>query len=140
VQRGPYKNRKRLLDEAIKLRQEGFGIEEIGAKLGEIPSKTIWNWVKDVEIKGINAYIRAGEKRKIPFLELKSGSQIRIRLIQERGNKCEKCGLYEWRKEKISIEVHHKDGNKKNNQPENLELLCPNCHSQTDNYRNNKRA
>lgn len=35
----------------------------------------------------------------------------------------------------ISFELHHKDGNKLNNSRDNLEILCPNCHSQTPNYR-----
>lgn len=30
--------------------------------------------------------------------------------------------------------MHHIDGNYKNNNLSNLQLLCPNCHSQTDNY------
>ena len=35
----------------------------------------------------------------------------------------------------IPLEVHHKDGNHENNLEENLQLLCPNCHAQTENYR-----
>ena len=35
----------------------------------------------------------------------------------------------------ISLEVHHIDGNGKNNSLDNLQLLCPNCHSQTENYK-----
>jgi len=30
--------------------------------------------------------------------------------------------------------MHHKDGNRSNNKEDNLELLCPNCHSLTDNF------
>lgn len=40
----------------------------------------------------------------------------------------------------ISLEVHHKDGDKENNESENLELLCPNCHSYTENYRGRKNG
>jgi predicted HNH restriction endonuclease len=32
------------------------------------------------------------------------------------------------------LEIHHKDGSKKNNSEDNLDLLCPNCHSLTFNY------
>lgn len=35
----------------------------------------------------------------------------------------------------INLEVHHKDGNHINNSFDNLQLLCPNCHSYTDNWR-----
>ena len=42
---------------------------------------------------------------------------------------CEKCGISEWFGIKLPLELHHKDGNHHNNQLENLEILCPNCHS-----------
>lgn len=48
--------------------------------------------------------------------------------------KCECCGLTEWRGKPIPLELHHKDGNHDNNKLDNLEILCPNCHAQTDNY------
>ena len=49
-------------------------------------------------------------------------------------DKCDCCGISEWNGKPITIQCHHKDGNTKNNKLENLEFLCPNCHSQTDNY------
>lgn len=51
-----------------------------------------------------------------------------------RGWKCEKCGRTEWEGQKIPLCIHHIDGNHINNQIENLQVLCPNCHAQTDNY------
>ena len=53
--------------------------------------------------------------------------------IKER--KCESCGLTEWKGEEIPLELHHIDGNHFNNDLDNLQLLCPNCHSFTDNFR-----
>lgn len=51
--------------------------------------------------------------------------------------KCSKCGnTGTWLNDKLILEVHHIDGNHFNNDISNLCLLCPNCHSQTDNYRN----
>ena len=38
------------------------------------------------------------------------------------------------------LQVNHIDGNYKNNREENLELLCPNCHSLTPNYRSLNRG
>lgn len=49
-------------------------------------------------------------------------------------NKCECCGISEWQNKPISCQLHHIDGNPSNNSLENLQVLCPNCHSQTDNY------
>lgn len=48
--------------------------------------------------------------------------------------KCAKCGIQEWMGEEIHLQVHHIDGNGFNNELSNLQLLCPNCHSQTDTY------
>ena len=49
--------------------------------------------------------------------------------------KCEICGISEWNGKKIVLELHHKNGKHSDNQIDNLEILCPNCHSQTDNFR-----
>lgn len=54
-------------------------------------------------------------------------------LIEKHGEKCMKCG---WNERhpitgKVPIELEHKDGNSENNNLNNLELLCPNCHSLT---------
>lgn len=59
---------------------------------------------------------------------------FRPALIEIRGRKCECCGLEIWLNQPIHLEVHHIDGDKSNNQLDNLQLLCPNCHSYTDNY------
>lgn len=58
-------------------------------------------------------------------------------LINKHGAKCMKCGWCE-RNEfsgNIPIELEHRDGNSENNSLDNLELLCPNCHSLTPTYR-----
>ena len=49
--------------------------------------------------------------------------------------KCNNCGIDRWNNKKIVLEMHHIDGNRKNNTLENLVLLCPNCHSQTNNFK-----
>lgn len=62
---------------------------------------------------------------------------IRNYMLEQSEYKCETCG---WGKinpytNKIPLEIHHKDGNYKNNKEENLQVLCPNCHSLTENFR-----
>ena len=56
-------------------------------------------------------------------------------LVFLKGHRCENCGLTSWMNQPISLEVHHVDGDYLNNDIDNLKLLCPNCHSLTDNYR-----
>ncbi len=58
------------------------------------------------------------------------------RALIESGRKynCSSCGLGNiWNNKEITLEVHHKNENWLDNTPENLEFLCPNCHSQETN-------
>ena len=48
---------------------------------------------------------------------------------------CENCRLTEWQGHQIPLEIHHINGINTDNRLENLQLLCPNCHALTDNYR-----
>ena len=55
--------------------------------------------------------------------------------------KCEECGQGPiWNGKELTLQLHHKDGNEKNNTLDNLQILCPNCHTQTDSYARNKRG
>lgn len=67
-----------------------------------------------------------------------NSSRLRPRLIKEGyfEHKCNRCGLTEWMGEPIPLELHHKDGDNLNNNLDNLEIICPNCHTFTDGYRN----
>jgi 5-methylcytosine-specific restriction endonuclease McrA len=56
------------------------------------------------------------------------------RVLKEQDNKCFRCKIDSWQEKSISLQLHHKDGNRSNFKRENLEYLCPNCHSQTDNF------
>ena len=48
--------------------------------------------------------------------------------------RCAECGLGKWRGRPIALELHHINGRGQDNRLENLTLLCPNCHSQTDSW------
>lgn len=75
------------------------------------------------------------EKQLKDWSEYTKSSSIRKNLIKERGNTCESCKLTEWLKIPIPLELHHKDGDRTNNVVDNLQLLCCNCHAQTDTWR-----
>lgn len=64
-------------------------------------------------------------------------SKITPRLVKEgyKKYKCECCGISDWNSKRIGLELNHIDGNSGNHRLENLEILCPNCHSQTDTFK-----
>lgn len=79
-------------------------------------------------------------KDNFDYSRFKNGRSIKVAsalkaLTNLRGHKCEKCLNEVWNEMKIPLEIHHKDGNNLNNELDNLQLLCPNCHAQTENWR-----
>lgn len=66
--------------------------------------------------------------------------KLKRKLLKEKllEYKCSCCGISEWNGKHIELQLHHIDGNPFNNNLKNLQLLCPNCHSQTDNFSNKK--
>lgn len=66
------------------------------------------------------------------------------RSLVESGREC-KCEVgdcpveREWLGKPIIIQIHHKDGNVLNNTPKNLMFVCPNCHTQTENWCNTSK-
>lgn len=69
--------------------------------------------------------------------EYQVSDRIKKYLFRKYDNKCSKCGWGEMNPytHRIPLDVHHKDGDYTNNDEENLDLLCPNCHSLTSNYK-----
>ena len=83
-------------------------------------------------------------ERKIPLEEILMGkhpqyqsNKLRRRLLQEgiKEHKCECCGITDWMNKPTPLEVDHIDGNSNNHIIQNIRLLCPNCHAQTETYR-----
>jgi transposase-like protein len=61
---------------------------------------------------------------------------LKRRLVREglKNYRCERCRISEWLGAPLSLALHHINGDGRDNRLENLQLLCPNCHSQTENF------
>lgn len=81
-------------------------------------------WNKGQQLKDWSEYTRV--------------ANLKPHLIKKRGHKCEKCGRAAWLGVEIPLEVDHKDGDRTNNNEENLELNCCNCHALTPTWRGRK--
>ena len=99
--------------EGIKKKNEWFDYKKHGEKIKETWNKRILN----------------EDFPKLSFQRLKK------RIVLEQNGKCNHCGIKEWNGKPLTLELEHKDGNNQNNIRENLEAICPNCHSQTDTWR-----
>jgi hypothetical protein len=76
--------------------------------------------------RGCSNRLRTGiqYKQNQPRSKVKSYKLLKIRLVKLRGPVCQRCGY-----SKVEIlQVHHKNRDHTNNELENLELICPNCH------------
>lgn len=67
-------------------------------------------------------------------------TKLKERLVREglKEYKCECCGISTWQNKPISLQLHHINGIHNDNRISNLQLLCPNCHSQTENFAGTK--
>ena len=89
--------------------------------------------------------VKRNEKKIIKIMETQfeelTWSDKRLKIYHEQNCKCNNCGNDKWQGEDIPLELEHKDGDHFNNNRNNLELLCPNCHALTDTWRGrNKKA
>lgn len=72
----------------------------------------------------------------LTFDQVQHRGTVKRALLRERlkDDRCELCGISEWQGKPLSLALHHVNGDGRDNRLENLQLLCPNCHSQTENF------
>lgn len=147
----------KLTKEAVeKIVKECNTVADFCRKVGWEPRggnyNVFYNYVNEYGIdishfKPVSDFLLKGGKYKKSSAEeyAKKSSYIRSSTLLKkilddgiRERKCECCGNTEWQGKKIPLELHHIDGNHYNNDFENLQLLCPNCHFLTENYRGKK--
>ena len=87
------------------------------------------------QIYNHNVYIQEW-KQGMHCDTIEVSNHVRTYLFEINENRCSRCGWGETNPytNKIPLQIHHKDGNYRNNSEDNLELLCPNCHALTENF------
>jgi len=149
---------------------ESKSIKEVASKLGYKESGGVYSHLKmKFEEHGLNTdHFKgqgwaAGENAKTnesvkkmslgvstPWEEVfckdskyKGGGRGLLQKLVDSGKRqevCEKCSLQEWMDEKLRLELDHINGDNRDNREENLRILCPNCHSQTETHSRRKIA
>ena len=146
------KNRNYSLEEFQQICNESESVREVVQKWGYAPNGggTAARIKRDIENNNIDISHFTGQahtknigKYKTPIEDYLTNKvkitshKLRLRLLKEGifEYKCACCGNSEWLGQPIPLELHHKDGNKDNNNLDNLELRCPNCHYFTETYK-----
>jgi hypothetical protein len=102
--RGPYKNRLTEYARAIELRRSGYGYRSIASQVN-VPWRTVCGWVKHIPVDKRVAHEKAVARKKQENFPL-AKSAVRMRLMEERGDACQFCGLDRWLGEPIMLEMH----------------------------------
>lgn len=131
------------LEEIREFTKNSNSIHELATKIGYSPNSgsgadSTKKMIEQLKLDTSHFTGQGWNKNKIDLSKFKTGclppKTTLKNLILLRGHRCEKCNLEQWESQPIPLQVHHIDGNRYNNQLNNLQLLCPNCHALTDNF------
>jgi DNA-binding CsgD family transcriptional regulator len=124
-------------DEVQRHYDAGHSVRDCQAQFGF--SRQTWH-------AAVNRGAVVARPHAIPLAELlvagvpRSRFNLKLRLVKAglKQRFCEICGITSWNGERISLALHHVNGDRHDNRLENLQLLCPNCHSQTETFAGRK--
>ena len=140
-------------DELRAVVARSLSISDVVRALGHRPNGGMHRWVAArIRASGIDtehfdpfAWTRNRDVVRRPTVRLEEilvcgsvypSSALRKRLIAAglKDAQCEECGLRDWRGRPITLQLDHVNGDHSDNRLENLRILCPNCHAQTDTW------
>ena len=110
----------------LRRKLEEYNIDYSHFTYGVKQKKGVENYIPVTEYLGTGKYIQT--------------SKLKEKLFKEglKKNECENpkcpCKNGYWLNNPLVCQLHHINGDNSDNRLENLQMLCPNCHSQTDNY------
>ncbi len=133
-----------------KSRSIARALAKLGMRWTSSKHRTLKLRIERLNLDRLTSSVRDGERERTtpvvpprPLAEVLvigrrfKSSTLRERLIREglKQRKCEMCGRASWNGRPIPLELDHVNGRRDDNRLENLRILCPNCHAQTDTYR-----
>jgi len=107
---------------------------------GYLQCRERFGFAKDTWVKAVRCGRIVVRPRKWPLEKVlrdsTSSFTVKRRLLAAGvlKNICDQCGLTEWRGRPLTIQIDHRNGTHSDHRLENLRMLCPNCHSQTETY------